>query len=112
MLHVLIRQYHMHQGIALMLWQPVVAALEPQLMAQLEVRCLYLAKFGILSLFEAVRRIRKFQKATRNDLCACFVAPGHRLDAVAASGGCAGAAAHGTAGGAYFGIWPLFETAF
>jgi hypothetical protein len=37
-LHVLIRQYHVHPGIAWMLWRPVVAALEPQLMAQLEVR--------------------------------------------------------------------------
>jgi hypothetical protein len=27
-----------HPGIAWMLWRPVVAALEPQLMAQLEVR--------------------------------------------------------------------------
>jgi hypothetical protein len=36
--NLLIRQYHVHPGIAWMLWRPVVAALEPQLMAQLEVR--------------------------------------------------------------------------
>jgi hypothetical protein len=36
-LHVLVRQYRVHPGIAWMLWRPVVAALEPQLMARLEV---------------------------------------------------------------------------
>uniref|UniRef100_A0A383V3G1 Uncharacterized protein n=1 Tax=Tetradesmus obliquus TaxID=3088 RepID=A0A383V3G1_TETOB len=39
-LHVLIRQYGVHPGIAWMLWRPVVAALEPQLMARLEARAL------------------------------------------------------------------------
>jgi hypothetical protein len=41
-LHVLIRQYRVHPGIAWMLWRPVIAALEPQVMAKVEVNTPFL----------------------------------------------------------------------
>jgi hypothetical protein len=37
-----------HPGIAWMLWRPVVAALEPQLMAQLEVRFHHFTEKSVL----------------------------------------------------------------
>lgn len=44
--HALIAEYGVHPGIAWMLWRPVVVALEPQLMAKLEVRLLW-CMFGV-----------------------------------------------------------------
>jgi hypothetical protein len=97
-----------HGKVAWMLCWPMGAALEPQLMAQLEVRFICVTCFWGKNGNKKHTVYQCLDDLGPKQCCAIGLPPPPALDAVAACGCCSGAATHGTTGGAlYFIIFDL-----